>query len=386
MHSEARTAGTRGYNRRVTLELIRLYGPISRTEIAKRTGLTLTGISKITSELIEQGIVEVKGRRQGQRGQPAVDLEVNAEGGHSVGVHWDRDHLSFVLINLIGTVKHKEQYEIRYPDSEKTLSLMADFIQSGLKKNKLKEKDLWGIGVAFPGPFKSLDRNFTYPANFPQLSGFPIQEKISELIPVPVIIEHDATAAAIGEQFHHSDSPNNSFFYIYIGHGLGGGMILNGSPYRGAFGNAASISMVGYDPQRENSYCGELVGIGYLSQMLEEEHLTISSPSDLIDLSQKKHPIFMEWLEQVAQRLAHAIIAVDALIDPEIFYLGGRLPEAVSMLLIEKLTGTLEKARFGSQPLHRCQLLKATTDELAAAIGAATLPFYETMSPQAERF
>lgn len=383
MFSKLKAGSTRGYNRRVFMEVIRQHGPISRAELSRLTGLTLTSASKITNELVKEGIVSIKGRRKGERGQPAVDMVLNGDGGHSVGLHWDRGCLSAVLINLNGDVKFKKKRTLRYPSPKVAMAFLVNFIQEALEKTGLKEEELWGVGIAFPGPFRSLDRTYAFPPNFPNLEGFPIHEKFSELIRVPVIIEHDVTAAAIGEQFH-SSKPFDTFFYIYLGFGLGGGMILNGRPQRGAFGNASAISMVGYHPEQKN-YCGDTATLFYLYQRLEADGITSFTSATLLSLFQESHPTLMDWLDQCVQYLSHGVVAVDALIDPEAIFLGGPLPNKIIEHLAREIILQVEQIKYGNEPLHRCKLLQATSGELAAAVGAATLPIYETMSPQAEQ-
>src|SRR5512137_1191347 len=115
---------TRKYNRRIIIETIRLHGPISRAEIAQMTGLTAATISNLTSELIQQEIILETGRRKGQRGQPAIELEINPNGKFAIGFELGRDNLSGVLINLTGQILAENHEEWQTPVPEVALPLL----------------------------------------------------------------------------------------------------------------------------------------------------------------------------------------------------------------------------------------------------------------------
>src|SRR5687767_901100 len=74
------------YNQRVTLQAIRLNGPITRAELAQLTGLTTPAIANITNRLLSVRLIVEVGRLHGRRGQPAKRLAVNADGAFSIGV------------------------------------------------------------------------------------------------------------------------------------------------------------------------------------------------------------------------------------------------------------------------------------------------------------
>ena len=73
---------------------------------------------------------------------------------------------------------------------------------------------------------------------------------------IPVVVENDATAAAVGEQFHGAGRRLRDFFYVYIGVGVGGGMILSGHPYRGSAGRAGELGHVVVEPGGRPCACG----------------------------------------------------------------------------------------------------------------------------------
>ena len=103
---------TREYNLRIVHEVIRLYGPLSRAEIARRTALTGQTVSNLVKDLVELGLVqEGERQRDGGRGAPSTALAVNPDGCYSVGLDFNRDHLTGVLVDLAGTARQRENVE-----------------------------------------------------------------------------------------------------------------------------------------------------------------------------------------------------------------------------------------------------------------------------------
>lgn len=375
---------TRSYNRRVTIEAIRMYGPISRAEISRLTGLTRPTISTLCNQLIEQEIVQETGRRQGQRGQPAIELVMNPSGGFSVGFHVARDHVGAVVVNLLGKMIYNKSYEMRYPSPQETLPLINNFLVTLEDNTTFPVSKILGVGLAFCGPFLNLERKVAYPPDFPQWSGFPIKEELSKMTNLPTVIEHDITAAAIGEQLKQSAETGQNFFFIYIGYGLGGGAIINGLPFRGATGNAAHVGNIvtGMDGQR--LYSGEVATLYYLYRMLEKQGIHIVHPEQLLDLYLEKNSTVLSWMDLTVQHLSNAILAIEALLDLEVIYLGGRLPSEILGELRHQVAQELQSVALPNTSQSNARLLQSKAGKWASAIGAASLPIYENLSPRFE--
>src|ERR1700749_1279930 len=85
------------HNQRVTLQAIRVSGPITRADLADITGLTPPAIANITKRLLQENLIREAGKVRGARGQPASKLVINPDSWFSVGVNIDRDHITLVL-------------------------------------------------------------------------------------------------------------------------------------------------------------------------------------------------------------------------------------------------------------------------------------------------
>lgn len=106
---------TKDFNFRIVFETVRLHGPISRADVARRTNLTAQTVSNIVGRLLEYQFVLEGKKQQKKRGAPSTTLEINPDGAFSIGLDFNRDHLTGILVDLLGNLKTKIYYEIDTP-------------------------------------------------------------------------------------------------------------------------------------------------------------------------------------------------------------------------------------------------------------------------------
>lgn len=375
---------TRMYNRRIVLETIRLNGPISRVEVAKTTGLSNPSMTSLVTELLNEGLVMEHGRRKGQRGQPAVELGINPNGGFSIGLHVERDHLTGVLINMVGEVLAEEAIDWSFPSPKEAFPDIVRVVEQLKKTPNIEIERLWGVGLALPGPFETFEKTSVVPHYLPKWEGFPIGERLTEALSLPVIMENDATAAAIGEQFHGAGKNINSFFYIYLGVEVGGGMILNGHPYQGASPNVAELGRVVSQNNGERLYCSK-AGLKHLYRYLAEHQIDVKTPAELETLFLRNNRTLLQWLDHAVDILDPGLMAINALLVPEAIFFGGRFPYALLNYMVKKLELEVMPMRKGNlQHLHQAKLFLGSSIEMASALGAAVLPLNANLSTHHE--
>ncbi|MGW2698577.1 ROK family protein [Streptomyces sp. NPDC001340] len=232
----------RSHNTALVLDLLRAAGVegISRLELAERTGLTPQAVSKITARLREEGLAAEAGRRASTGGKPRTVLRLVPEAGHAVGVHLDRDELRAVLVDLDGAVVGERRGGVDLgAGAEAVLGVVTDTV-TGLVGEVLGGAEgglpavgsLLGVGVALPGPLDHARGVLHRVTGFPEeWDGFPLREALSERLGVPVVVDKDTNAAALGLS---AGGEGGSFAYLHLGTGLGAGLVIGGSVHRGA--------------------------------------------------------------------------------------------------------------------------------------------------------
>ncbi|MEV8315325.1 ROK family transcriptional regulator [Streptomyces sp. NPDC059900] len=225
----------RGHNAALVLDLLRTAGEagISRLELAERTGLTPQAVSKITARLRAEGLAAEAGRRASTGGKPRTLLRLVPDAGHAVGLHLDRDELTAVLADLTGRVVAERRAPLEFAAGARALVDVAVGAVRELIRPRVPSSGggLLGVGVALPGPLDHADGVLHRVTGFPAWDGFPLREAFAERLGLPVVVDKDTNAAALGLAL---GGVAESFAYLHLGTGLGAGLVLGGGLYRGA--------------------------------------------------------------------------------------------------------------------------------------------------------
>ena len=389
MHTGTNLTYTKQYNLRIVHEVIRLFGPVSRAEIARRTELTVQTVSNLVKELIAFGLIYEAERRTEGRGAPSTALALNPNGAYAIGLDLDRDHLTGVLVDLAGTMRQRVHVEVDSPEPTAALDLMVETAETLIEREGLKRESVWGLGIGIPGPMHLAENGKGYVVNpkaFPGWQNIPLASWLQDRLALPVFLENNATAAAIGERWYGLGQQIRTFFYIYIASGLGGGLIVNGQPYEGFTGNAGEI---GYLPSMLNGAAkqnGDIPHVGlhfklpHLYDVLRAEGIDVQRPEALDRLWAERHPRLVTWMDEAVAHLTSLALAVEYLIDPEAIFFGGRLPDRMVQALMNEVTQRLPELRISGKVAGPRHLL-ATAGADAAALGVATLPIYTFFAP-----
>lgn len=380
----------KAYNVRIVLETIRLYGPLSRADIARRTELTAQTVSNITRKLIKRGLIEVASRQQEGRGAPSVLLTLRPDCAFSIGLDLDKDHLTGVLVDFVGTVRRRMHLELNFPLPDEAMNLIEETASKLMEAEGLRLDQIWGVGVGLPGPLDissgSIVTNIVNPKAFPGWKDVPVADILTRRLGVPIYLENNATAAAVGERRYGAGRHISTFFYVFFGAGLGGGMIINGQPYEGRTGNAGELGYIPTTGELDGSgefkrpHLGVYFNVPRLYKLLARCGNPVENPADLEALLEESNPCLLEWLNTGAEKLAPIILSIEYLLDPEAIFFGGRLPNPLIRKLMERLEEILPSLRLEGKHF-KPKLLSATAGADAAALGVATLPLHAAFAP-----
>ncbi|WP_432131093.1 ROK family transcriptional regulator [Streptomyces tendae] len=206
----------RSHNTALVLDLLRTAGGagISRLELAERTGLTPQAVSKITARLRGEGLAAEAGRRASTGGKPRTVLRLVPGAGHALGVHLDRDELRAVLVDLDGTVVAERRAPLDLGAGAETVLEMVARAAEELAEEGLGHlvaegarvpgaalaaaPTLLGLGVALPGPLDHVRGVLHRITGFPGWDGYPLREALERRLGVPVVVDKDTNAAALG--------------------------------------------------------------------------------------------------------------------------------------------------------------------------------------------
>jgi predicted NBD/HSP70 family sugar kinase len=360
----------RPYNRRIVLEAIRLQGPIARSEIAKRVGLTVQTVSTITRELEQQGFLLGSRKARKLRGYPPTTLTINPDGGYAIGVHLNPRGVNVALINLCGEIVRRLHRKLLRISPKTVLGVIADLVEGVARPppGGRKRGRMLGIGLAMPGPFDVDSMSFIGPTTLEGWQGVPIREHLAAMTGLPAFIESDHASAALGERLYGVGRNVRDFYYIYFGVGLGGCMVQDGAILRGGHGNAGEIGHLPLVPGGEPCPCGNA---GCLERYLSCEAM-----------ERRAADIGMEgWIAEAAPLLRRAIAVTENLFDPQTIVIGGIVPPDVLSRLLAAAEPLLHSvAERASRKLPR--VMRSPSGEDAVLRGAASLAVSGVLSPR----
>jgi len=354
----------RPYNRRIVLESIRVCGPTTRGDVARRVGLTVQTVSTIVRELEELGfILSVREEPKG-RGLPPATLRINPEGGYAIGVSVTPLGINAALINLSGDVVANAVREQPNATPDQAFQLIG-LMMPELTANRPGGR-LLGIGMALPGPFGVESMSFVGPTTMTGWKGVDLRERLAAECGLPAFVETDMAAAALGEQLYGFGTELSEYYYLYLGVGLGGAMVHDGAVLRGAWGNAGEIGHIPAVADGEPCPCGNR---GCLERYFSLEARRRHGGDDA------------DWAAAVAPHFRNAVAVIENLFDPETVVLGG----LASVPLLERLADEaqgLPNSVSARRDRGRPRVVVARGGEHSVLRGAAALAVAGALSPR----
>jgi len=229
------------------------------------------------------------------------------------------------------------------------------------------ESRLFGVGVGISGYFLNDKGLVNTPMMLDDWALVDIRAMLSEDLDLPVWIENDAKAAAIGESMLGAGRWTGNFVYLYVATGLGGGVVIDGNIVRGRHGNAGEIGEM-LPPQ---VYLHP--NLEFLRMLVSQHGRPVPSVSALIQDFDITWPGVNEWIMRSRDSFSLVSSAAAAMLDCEAIVIGGRIPPA----LAEKTVPHIEiysQHRRGS-PRLLPKVVPAEVRGEVTAIGAAAMTF-----------
>ena len=364
--SATRSSLLRELNEQAVLETIFREGPVTRPELAERTGLSRPAVSAAVRRLEQAGLVGAAGARDGRRGRKPMAYVVSDRAGFVVGIDIGGANLRVGAANIFGELICDERDETDTSSLRRTSAQILAMVTKVAARAGADHDRLLAIGISTPGVVDpdstrvtSLAYNISADGDFDTLSA------IGERFGVPVLVENNVNLAAVGERWGGVARGVSTFAFVAVGAGVGMGIVIDDQLVRGAHGAAGEIAYLpsGSDPfdERHRLHGGledEIGAEGILTafRALAGE-ARVESAQDVFELAGEGHAGARELVEQVGRRMGIAIASVCAVIDPELVVLGGGIgsntalvaPVRAAVAGLLPLATRIEVSRLGDQ-------------------------------------
>ncbi|WP_421842146.1 ROK family protein [Mycobacterium sp.] len=241
-----------------------------------------------------------------------------------------------------------------------------------------------GVGIASAGPIDVASGTVS-PTNIACWRGFPLRDRVAAAVPgVPVLLGGDGICMALGEHWlgaGRSTGPSRRFLLgMVVSTGVGGGLVLNGSPYVGRTGNAGHVGHVVVEPDGQLCTCGgrgcvETIAAGpSMAKWARANGWSAAShagASELANSAAAGDEVALAAFAKGATALAAVIASVAAVCDLDLVVVGGGVAKSGSLLFDPLRTALAGYARLDF--LVGLRVVPAELGERAGLVGAARL-------------
>ncbi|MEU8790655.1 ROK family protein [Streptomyces sp. NPDC048643] len=378
------------------LELVRSGRATTRGALQQATGLSRATVGQRLDRLFRAGWL-----REGAGGpvdsplggRPSITLEFDDEHAVVLTADLDTRHGRAAVVTLTGEILAEHAGPVVIDEGpEAVLGELGRWFAELLEKSGRGADAVCGIGLAVPGPVDIDTGRVVQPPIMPGWDGYDIRGRLARAFAehagtdrcarVPVLVDNDANLMAYGEQ--RTGYPDcSAFALVKVSTGIGAGMVVGGTIYRGVDGGAGDIGhiRVGADaPCRCGSY-GCLAAVasgGAVARRLAEAGVRAASGSDVRDLLTAGHPEATALAREAGRQVGDVLATVVTLLNPGVLMIAGDLAGTPF------LTGVRELLYQRALPRSTAHLDVVTSrlGERAALVGAGALVVEYLYAPE----
>ncbi|MGM9470862.1 ROK family transcriptional regulator [Pseudarthrobacter sp. YS3] len=392
------------FNLTVILDAIRRSsGGLSRVELAQIVGLSPQTISNISRRLLDQHLIVEAGKEGSGPGKPRTMLRLNPGGMYAIGVHLDPAVTTFVVLDLVGAVVQHSR--IKTPggnDPAAVIATIATQIGQLVADSGVDVAKIAGLGVAAPGPIDLDNGTVVDPPLLPGWDRVELRNALAKATGYSVLVDKDVTSAAVAETWAGGPSGAGSFIFMYMGTGIGCGIVLNDEVVRGTSGNAGEIGHIVVEPDGPLCDCGlhGCVKSSAIPQVLVAEAVAAGILDDagsrhtaadvqqsftkLCDLADAGDAKALAIIDKSAVLVARAVSVVTNTLDVERVVFGGPFWSRMAERYLDRIPALVD-ANSAARLIHTVEVVGTGVGEDVGAIGAACLVLEHTLAPRAQR-
>jgi predicted NBD/HSP70 family sugar kinase len=336
----------RELNDRSALELLLTTGPMTRAQLGEQTGLSKVTASQLLARLEERGLVAVAGELAGSRGPNAAVYAVVPSSAYVAGLHVERDEISAGVADVTGNVV--TQVSVNPSDADDPVALVRGAVLAACNSAGVTPDALRAIVIGTPGVLDPRTGDPRLAVNLPAWHEGVLGALRSDL-GRPVRLENDVNLAAMAERAVGAAAGADDFVLVWIGIGLGLATVLDGRLYRGFSGAAGEI---GYLPvpgmplpedvtHPATGAFQRLAGAQAVLPLAAEYGFVAETAGECVAAAVRAveagQDRGVEFLAELALRVATGVAAVATVLDPGLVVLGGDVGRAGGTALADRV-------------------------------------------------
>ncbi|WP_336771152.1 ROK family protein [Paenibacillus sp. MMO-58] len=358
-------------NRSLILKEILKEGMLSRADVSKVTALTRATVSGQVSDLLDEELVIEKEIEYNQVGRKPIMLSINAEAGYAIGIDLEYDQISFAISDLQGSLVLSDTIKLQNNAYADILTLLTGQIKHYQERFAASRYGIVGIVIAIHG-LVSTDEVIHYIPSF-DWHDVPLKSDLENALALQVKLENNANLSAFAERvfFHHE---TNDLLSVTLHSGIGMGMMINHSFFRGRDGFAGEIGHMIVVPSGLPCNCGNQgCWEKYASETSVLQLLRAKKPDADITYAQigrwmeEKDPEVTKLMEQFIYYLSIGLNNIINIYNPEVVVLDSEL------LRIYPDSLPLIESNLNSRVSHYREIKISTIGKKSCVLGACAI-------------
>ena len=374
----------RDINVSLLIELVRRADSISRAELARQSQLSAPTVSAIVDRLMKRGILIETTTAPSSGGRPPVLLKVDPKAGYVVGIKLRGDGLTTVVCDLDAEIIVSQEYHVPLVgDPVAAIVAIEQETRRALRAAAVPSSKVLGVGIGLSGIIDTSSGVCRF-SHLLQWRDVDLAEPLRRRMSLPFWVENDVRALAVAEKWAGDASAAQDFLTLSVGRGIGLGIVVNRSLYRGANGAGGEFGHMIVEPGGPKCECGRfgcleaMVGEGALRRRVGERKGHDVSRDELLMLVELGDGAAVEVVESAGRKLGLAVANVVTLLNPELLIICGE-GTALGSAFIDPIVSAVREQTFADLGRDLEIRVQSWGDE-AWAVGAATLVLRESFN------
>ncbi|MCH8560955.1 ROK family transcriptional regulator [Nesterenkonia sp. LB17] len=359
-------------------QLLRDGTPRTRSDLTAMTGFARSTISARVEELLDASLIRPAGENSSTGGRPPSTFAFNPDARSVLAVDLGGTHARIAVTDLAARVLAEKEQELditRGPVA--VLDAVGAIAMELLQETGRSPEDLLGVGVGVPGPVEFATGRPMSPPIMPGWDHFDIPGHLRQWFPVPIMVDNDVNAMALGEHAVTYPGVANMMF-VKVATGIGSGIISDGRLQHGAQGAAGDLGHIAI-PDGDttpctcgNAGCLEAVASGpAIAAQLRERGFDVPHHAAMLDLVRSGDVEALRTVRQAGRQVGSVLAGCVNLLNPSVIVIGG----VVSTAGEHFLAGIREAVYSRSLPLatQHLRIVVTQTRARAGVLGASAL-------------
>lgn len=376
-----------GANQAQVLQELWNAGPLSRADLARRTGSSRGTVGAIVQSLMGEGLLEERPSESvGQVGKPARPVWFRAGAGATVSCVLDATGIETALVDAGGSVHH---YRLSKLPAKRTTTTLMRALQRHLSAAlPIEGEEVLGFGLALPAVC-SEDGIVLRSTEFPELQGVPLAERLADGLAAQVYVDNTCRTEALGEKWFGAARGVDCFVSVRVSSGVSAATVVGGRVVRGAHGASGELGHVALGDPARRCLCGlkgcwqTIANRRWLRERAAQLGIERPDSLTLAELTRRRapsEPSVAALLSEYMENIAVGVAAMAQIIDPQIIVLHGDIAACDEETIGLLRARTHERVIPDLTDLPEIEV--SPLDNRAALLGSAGLVLSETYQVQ----